>query len=40
MQKFSVKKKLNRLVAGVLSAAMALTMAPDISMTLREILQR
>ena len=30
MLKFSVRKKLNRLIAGALSAAIALTMAPDI----------
>ncbi len=30
MLKFSVKKKLNRLLAGILSAAMSMTMVPDI----------
>ena len=30
MLKFSLRKKLNRLIAGTLSAAMALTMTPDI----------
>lgn len=30
MLKFSVKKKLNRLIAGILSAAMSMTMVPDI----------